>query len=312
MASTEVNQTNNQGEAVVIDRKIPVASVAVMIFILLVAFACVGVQVVFAATGQNDVKEQQASLKPGNFDFQEAMVVAELPEGIAGSVNGEEIPESEITDYITNFRHAHGLDGDDAWIEYLIEYGYTPQTVRESVISAYMTLDLDRQLASQNKIVISEEEGDAIFDQYIDDLGGQEELDKLMAETGYSEYYVKATAIDTAIREMMKDDFVKEKPSSASTDASILVSIQASMPEYADAESLDEIPADIVEKYRKSVLDYEFALAFSKGFNNYASDSELYISEMPADVPYNVNVELQKLINQFQEIFPDELKEMIP
>ena len=43
--------------------------------------------------------------------------------GAAAKVNGTEISEQSVTDYIQSFRTAQGLEKEDAWGQWLVHYG---------------------------------------------------------------------------------------------------------------------------------------------------------------------------------------------
>ena len=65
--------------------------------------------------------------------------------GVAATVNGTEIPEDTITAQIQMIRAQMSVDTEDAWGAWLAENGYTPETVREQIISGYADQELVRQ-----------------------------------------------------------------------------------------------------------------------------------------------------------------------
>ena len=63
---------------------------------------------------------------------------------VAATVNGQDIMEQTVTDYIANFRTSSSLESDEAWGEWMVANGYTPESVREEVIDYYVNQDLRR------------------------------------------------------------------------------------------------------------------------------------------------------------------------
>lgn len=92
--------------------------------------------------------------------------------GVAATVNGVEIAEDDVTAYIDNVRaqvvsYSDAENEDDAWGEYLATYGYTPESLRETVIeNQFVQRELIRQGAEEQGIVVDE----ATIDGYVDQM----------------------------------------------------------------------------------------------------------------------------------------------
>ncbi len=73
---------------------------------------------------------------------------------VAATVNGVEISEDKVTNYIQEQRTSMGLDTEEAWGEYLASYGYTPETIREQVIDSFVRQELISQGAEAEGITV--------------------------------------------------------------------------------------------------------------------------------------------------------------
>ena len=93
---------------------------------------------------------------------------------IAATVNGVEILEDDVTDMIETMRAAMGLDTDDEWGEYLVTYGYTPESVREQSIESFIQQELIRQAAEENDISIET----TVIDGYVDQVKANYDTDE--------------------------------------------------------------------------------------------------------------------------------------
>lgn len=63
---------------------------------------------------------------------------------------------------------------------------------------------------------------------------------------------------------------------------------------YVDGEvtSVDQIPEDLREDFIEAVKSEKQGAAYTEWFQNYVDSADLQINEMPADVPYNVDMSL--------------------
>ncbi len=73
-----------------------------------------------------------------------------LTGGTAATINGVEIPEDTVTNYVQSFRATYGMDTEDSWGEWLAENNMTPESVREEVINYYVSQELVKQGAQEN------------------------------------------------------------------------------------------------------------------------------------------------------------------
>lgn len=80
--------------------------------------------------------------------------------GTAATVNGVDIPEKTITDYVQSLREAQGLTSNDEWESYLSESGQTDQSLRDRVVDIMVSREILRQGAKDLGISVSSAEVD--------------------------------------------------------------------------------------------------------------------------------------------------------
>lgn len=97
-----------------------------------------------------------------------------LTGGVAATVNGVEIPEDKITQYIQDYRTSAGYEASEDWANWLISTGYTPESVRLEIIDFHVSQELIRQAAAENGITISESE----VDSYVQKVKGNYKTDE--------------------------------------------------------------------------------------------------------------------------------------
>ena len=116
--------------------------------------------------------------------------------GVAATVNGEEIPESKVTDQIQNMRKRNNLDTKDSFGKYLVDSDSDAAKLREDYIDSLVDDELIRQAAEFNKITVSEDEINASIDgmkENFTDDEWKEALDDLaLTEDQYRENIEKA------------------------------------------------------------------------------------------------------------------------
>lgn len=81
--------------------------------------------------------------------------------GVAATVNGTEISEDTVTNYIQGVRTQLGADDEEAWGTWLAQNSYTPASVREEVINSYAQRELVREAVEEKGITIDSAEIDS-------------------------------------------------------------------------------------------------------------------------------------------------------
>lgn len=83
---------------------------------------------------------------------------------VAASVQGQEISEESVTEYIQNFRNGIQCDDDSAWKSYLEERNMTPEEFRSMTIQELASPIIVQNKADELGITVSDEEVSAKVD----------------------------------------------------------------------------------------------------------------------------------------------------
>ncbi len=270
--------------------KIPGTSLAVMIFILLVAFACTGVQVV---TGMVEAEHAPEEIKgkytqgTGDAAYPTA---ARLPEGIAARVNGVDIPESQITDRIIEIRESLQLEDQEAWDEWMINNGRSTENIRNQILLYYINLEMLTQIAEERDIVIT----DADYDAFLEDLKSDPETFKLFEENLAAEgrsvddkdaltLNVMTNVIGARINEgTLETPEFKE---------AVLEYVKRGSEEYKDVTSLDQVDPAVVAQVTKDVAGYSNRGALGFAVDDFVKTHDVLYQKLDEDVPYQSNAD---------------------
>ena len=126
--------------------------------------------------------------------------------GVAATVNGTEISEQTVTDFVQNFRETQGLTDEDTWGKWMAKSSMTPSQVRDQIIDYFVGIDLTRQAAEENGVSVSDADVDAqvasMKANYSDDDAWQSALKQAgTTEEGYRD----------SVRNAMLENALKEK-----------------------------------------------------------------------------------------------------
>ena len=81
---------------------------------------------------------------------------AQPTEQIAATVNGAEIKEQTITDFVYRTREAMGVSSDEAWATYLGQNNYTPEIIREQAIDYFVNNEALKLAAKDLGVTLDE------------------------------------------------------------------------------------------------------------------------------------------------------------
>ncbi len=283
--------------------RIPGTSVAVMIFILLVAFACTGFSIMF-----NILDAKKAPAIPEKTESTDFIVVATLPEGVAARVNTVDIPESTITAYIEKMRHAMDLEDDEAWSEWLMEQDYSMDSLRDTIILYYINLEIVDQAAAILDITVTEDDIQKQLDAYVEKMGGWDNVNADLAADGRDFDHLHRWAKSAAQQEAIKMKLNGANITGPEFDEVVLVSIKKSFPEFADAESLDDIDPAVVEESRTYIIELTNAQAFNEFISKFQDESVIERSKRPSDLSYESDVDMRRFLKTFEDIFAQNME----
>ena len=201
------------------------------------AAACVGA---LAACGGNDgTSGVAATVKMAA--SQEVVSDGTSPAVEAKSAEGTviEIPEADVTEQIESIRTQvvasyqqgdESMTADDAWGQYLVAIGMTPESLREQVIDSLISRALVDNGAAEQGVVVDEAEVDSYVKEMSSRYGSEEEWKEILAEAGFTEESYRDT-----IRTALIDQGLQEKFSeTAKADDAATLELAQSYAQYYD------------------------------------------------------------------------------
>ena len=128
---------------------------------------------------------------------------------VAATVNGQDIMEQTVTDYVAQFRADSGLESDEAWGEWMVTNNYTPETVREEVIEYYVKQDLYDQAATEYNVAVEQADIDEAMEQtkamFESDEAFQQALEASgMTEESYVETNLRPRLLESKLAEAVE------------------------------------------------------------------------------------------------------------
>ena len=113
---------------------------------------------------------------------------------VAATVNGQDIMEQTVTDYIANFRTSSSLESDEAWGEWMVANGY------------YVNQDLYDQAAKEYNVTVEQADIDSAMEEtkamFESDEAFQEALEaSSMTEESYIEDVIRPNLLQTKLAE---------------------------------------------------------------------------------------------------------------
>lgn len=153
-----------------------------------------------------------------------------LEAGVAASVNGQQIMEQTITDYIADFRAASGLESDEAWGQWMADNGYTPETVRQQVIDHYIDEDLYAQAAEEYGVTVSQEDVDAALEETKAMFESEEAFQEALTSAGTTEEeYVEESLRPGVLQNKLAEAVAAQDSGDGADDEAALLEAAQSM-----------------------------------------------------------------------------------
>lgn len=270
--------------------KIPGTSLAVMIFILLVAFACTGVQVVTGLVEAEHAPEEiKGKYTQGTGDAAYP-TAARLPEGVAARVNGVDILESQVTDYIIGIRERLQLEDQEAWDEWMINNGRSTEAIRNQVLLYFINLEMLTQIAEERDITITDADYDAFLEDLKSDPESLEVVEANLAAEGYTveDREALTLAVMTDVIGARINEAILDTPEFK--DA-VLEYVKRGAEEYKDVTSLDQVDPAVVEQVTKDVAKYSNRGALGFAVDDFVEAHDVLYQKLDEDVSYQSNAD---------------------
>ncbi len=108
-------------------------------------------------------------------------------DAVAATINGVNIYESTITDYIESIRSQSGMTDEDSWGQYLSQMGTTPSELREKIIDNYVTRELIKEGADEKGITVDSSEIDSYVEKMKANYDSDEKWQSALEQAGMTE-----------------------------------------------------------------------------------------------------------------------------
>lgn len=136
-------------------------------------------------------------------------------DAVAATVNGTEIKEQTVTDYIQNFRDSQGLDDEDSWGKWMAQYSLDPSSVRDEVIEYYEEIDLVNKAADEQGVSVSDDDVQAQVDKMKANYSSDDAWQQALQQAGTTEDQYRES-----VKNAMTESALKDKVASDGTDPS--------------------------------------------------------------------------------------------
>lgn len=186
-----------------------------------------------------------------------------LTGGVAATVNGEEIPEDDVTRWANSIRNSQDLMDDNAgWAEYLSEQSMTPTSMRYNFLASRINQELVEQYASERDAVATDEQVDEAVQKMRDNYSSDEAWEKALDGAGFDDEqdYREALQYSIAYENLttsFKADLAKES-SEYMTELAKYDGARKSSHILFDLED-KETAQQVLDQIKAGELDFEVA-----------------------------------------------------
>lgn len=184
---------------------------------------------------------------------------------VAATVNGAEIYEETITADIEAFRASYGLEDADAWAEWMSTYGYTPESVRETMIDSYVESEVVKAAAKENGVTVEK----STIDEYVNNVKSNYESDEAFKSALEGAGYTEETYRDRIEEALLEQDLMDKVTPLVTPDEETLLSYVKMYATYFNGAKRsshilisDEATAqDILNKINSGEMSFDDAVA---------------------------------------------------
>ncbi|MDO4890055.1 MAG: SurA N-terminal domain-containing protein, partial [Coriobacteriaceae bacterium] len=138
--------------------------------------------------------------------------------GVAATVNGTDIAEDQVTNYIQDLRSSQNVSSEEDWANWLNSSGYTPESLREAVINMYVTQELEKAAAADAGVEVTDEEVDAVVESMRSNYDSDEAWQSALSSAGLTEESYRENVYQPMLEEKLLDAVLDEKDTKADDD----------------------------------------------------------------------------------------------
>lgn len=153
-------------------------------------------------------------------------------DSVAATVNGTEISEQTITDYIESFRSSQSLESEEDWGNWMASYSLDPSSVRSEVIDYFVQKELKVQAAAANGVEVTDDEVNEQVEKMKSNYSSDEAWEQALSSAGTTEDQYR-DSVRTAMLESKLKEVVVSEDDVTPTDDEVLSMVS----QYATAFS---------------------------------------------------------------------------
>lgn len=133
---------------------------------------------------------------------------------VAATVDGVDIYENAVSEYIAGLRSQYSLTDEAAWGQYLAQQDSTPAAIRENVIDSFVTRELIRSHAGERDITVESSEVDSQVDQMKKNYESDEKWQEALTKAGMTDQeYREEIELQLLNKHLYESFAVTEEPS---------------------------------------------------------------------------------------------------
>lgn len=191
-------------------------------------------------------------------------------DAVAATVNGENIYEQTITDYIQNMRETNDLTDDNTWAQWLVDNGYDVDSIRDNAIDYYVKQKVIEQDAKKHDIEVSDDDVNSQLDEikgyysYSDD-----DFKSALKSAGYTEDSYKEYVKSSMLQEKLMNAVITDVDP---TDEDLINQANNYKSIINGSKNLKVIALDKNDKSKADDVDKQ-AKASGSNFDQIASDN---------------------------------------
>ena len=136
--------------------------------------------------------------------------------GVAGTVNGVDISEDTITNYIQGVRDQLGASDEEAWGKWLADNDYTPASVRDEVVNSFAQRELVKEAIEEKGITVDSSEVDQSIQSVKDNFDSDEKWQSALDQAGMTEDSYRAEIEQKLKENKLYESFASEEDPSES------------------------------------------------------------------------------------------------
>lgn len=303
------NLAKIENDDIEVDKRLSDSDMAVMTIIIVIAIICMAAYLFFVMPNVETVTQKTETQiqieKDQNLTKYEIDGYTILPEGIAATVNGYEISENKIDDYIERFRAANGVEDQESWSEFVAQGFGDTEDIRDYMIEYYIDQELVKQIADEMGIEVTDELYEARLQNVMESQGleSEDELWEWVSSGGGSvDEYVDTVKVEI-LRNQIADAVKVNAEDVDDLDLKILGYIQRFYPAYANISSLDEVSDAMIDSARENVLVILNKRAYNKVMDEFIENSDIEVARGNAKSSYDAETgkyQLKELLQTFK------------